>query len=129
MKWKGVLLASAAGLMLSLAAAQPARADHRDDQRKCFDRLQKEEHKLQRDVRKHGWNSRQAQQRRIKLNRMRSQCGGNFWGNGRNDRRDDGWFGRDRRDRDRDWRDDRRRRDDRNRNSRDFWDIYRNRRR
>ncbi len=130
MKWKGVLLASAAGLMLSLAAAQPAQADRNDrgygrddrygrDRDKCFDKVRKEQDKLERDIRKHGWNSRQARNRREKIQRTRYQCADRYgWGRYG---RDDGWWGRDRRDRDRDWRDDDRNRRDRDRNRRPDW--------
>jgi hypothetical protein len=124
MKWKSVLLASAAGLLFSLGGAQSASADHRDDnrndrnQRQCYDKIRKEQDKLERDIRKHGWNSRQAQQRRTKVQRLRSQCGGSFWGRDGRNGRDDGWFGRDRNRRNDDWRDNDRNRRDRDRQNR-----------
>ena len=107
----------------------------------CRERIQREEFKLQRDIRNHGFYSRHAQRQREKIYRLRQQCGESFWGNnGRWDRdhdRDNRW----RRDRDRDhdrddrrsWRNRDRDRDhdrdrDRNRNNW-YWDGHRWRRR
>jgi len=96
-------LAATAGLLLSLAGAQPARADYGHDRRECERRIEKEEYKLEKEIRKHGWRSRQAERQREKLFRLRRECGDrNGWGRndgryGRNgDRRDDRRDGRDR---------------------------------
>ncbi len=91
MKWNKLLWGAAAGLALSLGAAQPAQADHRRDAEKCFRKVQKEEDKLDRDIRKHGWRSRQAHNRREKIARLRQECGARYgWGR-------DGWRDDDRR--------------------------------
>ena len=109
MTGKGLLLAAAAGLAFTLAGAQPARADRYDhDRRDCYRKIDKQEDKLQKEVRRHGWRSRQAQREREKLDRIRYQCGDRY-GWGRNDGR-----------RDRDWRDDNSRRGDNRRWGR--WD-------
>lgn len=113
MSLKRLLLTGAFATAFLFAGANTAEA-HPD--RNCGNRIRSEQNKLERDVRKHGWNSRQAQQRRIKINRLRQQCGGNFWGLWRGDR-DGRW------DRDRD-RDDRRWRNNDRRNDRDRRDRY-----
>ena len=70
----------------------------------CRERIQREEFKLQREIRRHGFYSRQAQNRREKIYRLRQQCGSAFFG--RRDGR--GRWGRDRdRNGRRDWRRDR----------------------
>ena len=107
MKGKGLLLAVVAGFAITLAGAQPARADHRDRERECFRKVDKEQNKLEREIRKHGFYSRQAQRQREKLFRVRNECRG-YGYRGRDDRWD-----RDRRYDREDWRDDRDRRDDR----------------
>lgn len=88
-----VWLAGAAG-----AAAQP-----RNDS--CYRELRKEEEKWERDVRKHGYSSRQAQHRREKIASIRARCEARFF---RDRYRYDAWRDRDRdgrRDRDDRWRD------------------------
>lgn len=132
MKLRGTILTGALAAVFVLAGASTAEA--RDN---CRERIHKEEQKLQRDARKHGWNSRQARNRREKIHSLQRECGGFFgWGNDRGrDRgldRDDDWR---QRDRDRgEWNRDRNRRDrnrgdvnrDRNRRDRDrdgwHWD-------
>ncbi len=112
MKGKGLLLAAVAGIAFTLAGAQPARADHRDRQQECWRKIEKQEHKLEREIRKHGWYSRQARHQREKLAQLRYECGGRYgrgrygdgWGRDR-DWRDDDRYGRDR-----DWRNERDRR-------------------
>lgn len=103
MRFKSWLLAGAAALTFTLAGAQPARADHGHDRRECYRKIEKQEYKLEKEIRKHGYYSRQAQREREKLFRIRRECGRHL-----------GW-GRDGRWRDNDWRDDdwRRRDDDR----------------
>jgi len=89
MKRNGLWLAAVAGFLLSLAGAQPARADYRHDRRECERKIDKEERKLEKEVRKHGWRSRQAERQREKIFRLRRECGfGSGWDrNDRNDRR------------------------------------------
>lgn len=117
MRARLAILGAAAGLMLSLGAGT-AQADRRDD---CWKKINKAELKLNEAIRKHGWRSRQADNRRQELRRAQARCGGFGWWNNRG--RDDNWWGRDRRDRDRDdwrWRDRDRDRDGRwNRGRRD----------
>lgn len=84
MRWKTALGTAAAGLFFSLAGAGAVQAHD-----SCFDRIHKEEHKLQRDVRRHGWDSRQAHNRRVKIDRLRWQCGRSRWRG--DDRWDDRW--------------------------------------
>jgi hypothetical protein len=101
MKLRGLLFTGALATAFLLTGATTAEAHNT-----CLDRIHREEHKLQRDLRRHGWNSRQVQHRRQKIFRLRQQCGSSFFGlNRRNDRRwdrDDDWRWRDRR-HDRDW--------------------------
>jgi hypothetical protein len=91
MKGRHVILATAAGMLMMLGAAQPARADHRDRLDNCYRKVEKEERKLDREVRRHGWHSRQAQHRREKIARLRFTCGGYGW---QRDHRNDGRFAR-----------------------------------
>lgn len=93
MKRKWFLLA-AVGFLFTMAGAQPARADHRYERRECERKIEKQEHKLEREIRRHGFRSRQAQREREKLFHLRRECGFGY-GWGRHDDR-----------RDRDWRDD-----------------------
>jgi hypothetical protein len=99
MRARLAILGAAAGLMLSLGA-DTAEANRRDD---CWKKINKAEHKLNEAIRKHGWRSRQADNRRQELRRVQARCGSSFYGNRG---RTDNWWGRDRRDRDdRSWRD------------------------
>ncbi len=75
MRWKTVFLAAGLGAGVLLAGAGEARADHN-----CWRKIAQEESKLDRDVRKHGWYSRQAEHRRARLHRLRAECGGGFAG-------------------------------------------------
>lgn len=103
MTLRGSLLTGALAGAFLLAGAGTAQAHNT-----CLDRIHREEHKLQRDIRRHGALGRQAQHRREKLFRLRQQCGeSRFFGNRRDrfDRRDRNWDRREDR-----WRD---RRDDR----------------
>jgi hypothetical protein len=84
MNGQALWVAAAAGIAFSLAGAPPARADHRDRQQDCWRKIEKEEHKLHRDTRRHGWFSRQAQHRREKIARLRHECGRrDGWGRNR----------------------------------------------
>ena len=58
--------------VLMLVAAVP-RA-HADERAKCQQRIEKAEGKLNEQVRKHGWNSSQANNSRRELNAEREQC-------------------------------------------------------
>jgi len=123
MRLRGVFLTGALATAFVLAGAGVAEANN------CRDRIQREEYKLQRDIRRHGLFSHQARNRRAKIQRLRRQCGPSIFGwrsdrgHGRWDRDDRRWRNRDRDDRRRD-RDDRRwrnrDRDDR-RHDRDHW--------
>jgi hypothetical protein len=128
MRLGGFFLAGALGAALLLGGATTARADDwgRGRDRQCWNRINREEDKLRRDIRRHGIFSRQAQNRRAKLHRLRQQCGGSFWG-----WRDDRGRGRGRWDHDDDWRWRDRNRNDRWRRDRDdrYWDGRRWRRR
>lgn len=124
MRWKTNLLSAAlsgvmllGGITLLSAAAQA-----RDRDRSCRD-ISREERELQRNIRRHGFFSPQAQHDRRELARMRADCRGDhrgLWrGDGDHDRddrrgwrdRDDRWHDRDRDDR-RGWRHRDRDRDD-----------------
>jgi len=110
MNWKRNLLRAALGgtLMLGAALLPSGTAQARD----CSDRVRSEEIKLRRDIERHGFFSRQAAQRREKLNELRERCAQEnrrrFFGGWDRDR-DGRWHDRDndrdrwRRDRD-DWR-------------------------
>jgi len=126
MKLRGFFLTGALGAAMLFGGVGTAQADHRDRDRQCWNRINREEDKLHRDIRRHGIFSRQAQNRRVKIHRLRQQCGGNFFGWG-----DDRGRGRGRWDRDDDRRWRNRDRDDRGRRDRDnwFWDGRRWRRR
>lgn len=98
MRLKNCLLTATTGALLFLGGA--ATAEARPD-RNCSARINREVNKLEREIRRHGFFSRQAQQRRIKIDRMRQQCGfAGLWGRGRDDRswqrqnRNRGWSGR-----------------------------------
>ena len=101
------------GGVLFLGGAGVAQANDRN----CGERLRNEQYKLERDIRRHGAFSRQAQNRREHILRLRQQCGFGFRGN-RNERWDDrrGW-----RDRDREYRDERRRNERRWENRNRIW--------
>lgn len=122
MRGKGLLLATVAGIAFTLAGAQPARADHRDRQQECWRNIQKQEHKLEKEIRKHGWYSRQARHQREKIARLRHECDGRYgWSRDRDWRDDDRWR-RDRDGRDGGWGDDAWRRDDGHRRRYGRWD-------
>jgi len=58
------------GLLAIGGAMTAARAD--DD---CYRKIDKQEYKLQRDIERHGFNSRQADRDRRELAEMRERCG------------------------------------------------------
>ena len=96
MNLRRTLLAGALVGTFLLFGSVPARAHNT-----CFDRIHREEQKLQRDISRHGYVSRQAQHRRQKLFRLRQQCGTGFfgWQDGRRGRwgNRDAWRWRDNR--------------------------------
>lgn len=65
------MLCAILGASLLAGTATPARAD-RDD--KCRHDMQKAEENLEKAVRKHGERSKQAEQRRRKLEEVRERC-------------------------------------------------------
>lgn len=95
MRWKTSLLGAAlggavllGGILLSGTTAQAAN---------CADRISKQESKLRRDIERHGFFSRQAENDRSKLQSARASCGYGWgrWGSRRGDGdrdRDDGFF-------------------------------------
>lgn len=89
--WKMALLTAAVGGFLLFGAA--GRADAHDFD-KCQRRIDKEEWKLQREINRHGFYSRQAEHQRHELREARERC----W---RDRERWECEHGR--RDRDRDW--------------------------
>ncbi len=100
MSWRASFLRSALGgtLLLGgiLLTTGTAQARDRDDN--CRNRIRSEERELDRNIRRHGYYSRQANHDRRELNSLRNSCHG---GNRRRDRdRDDRWRGRRRLDRD-----------------------------
>ncbi len=81
---KAMLLAVALGGMLLLGGAAPAPARDRDD--KCAQRIHKAEEKLEREIRRHGEQSRQARNRRRELEEVRDRCRGDRDRRDRDDR-------------------------------------------
>ncbi|GEM_PF-1854539 len=107
MNWKTVLRSTAlVGAMLLGGALLPgATAQARD----CYDRIRDQEWKLQRDIERHGYYSRQARHDRHELGELRQSC--RFEGRrdrrwGGDNRQDNRRWGRngDRDDRERQWR-------------------------
>jgi hypothetical protein len=89
-RWKAGLLGVAAALLLfgGATTAQP-RYD-----RNCSARIEREIRKLDRDIRRHGFFSRQAQHRREIIRRLRAECSYPGWRNRRWFRSYDPWDGR-----------------------------------
>ena len=121
MAWKTSLLSMAlsGAVLLGGITLMSTTAQARDRDRGCRD-VSKEERELQRNIRRYGYYSRQAENDRRELARMRADCWRNngnnrgFWrGDGNNDlrrwrNRDGRWHDRDNnRDRDNRWRRDR----------------------
>ena len=71
MDWRRILLAGALGGALLFAGAGVAQAHDRDG---CFERIRREEWRLEREIRRHGYYSRQAQRRRHELFHLRERC-------------------------------------------------------
>ena len=76
------LTAALCGFLL-LGSTAPAQARDRDD--KCAQRIHKAEEKLEKEIRRHGEHSRQAEKRRRELENARRGCRGD---RDRDDRRD-----------------------------------------
>jgi hypothetical protein len=95
MNWRRNLLRAVLGSVVVLGgmtlASVPASADRYSS---CQRKIEKEERELDRQIRRHGYWSRQAQHERQELRNLRARCGG-FYRD-----RDDRQY----RDRDRDWR-------------------------
>ena len=94
--WRGTLLTAALGGAMLLGGtlwpSATAYAHDRDD--KCFERIRRDERKLERDIERHGVFSRQAEHRRHKLRELRERCRFERRHFGRWDRhrdRDDRW--------------------------------------
>ena len=67
-----LLLAPAALSAFLLLVGLPAAVA--DEGHECRERIEKAEAKLEKEVRKHGWRSRQAEKRRADLNAARERC-------------------------------------------------------
>ena len=90
-----LLAAAALSTFLLLGGLPAARADERHEQHECRERMEKAETKLEKEIRKHGRRSRQADKRRADLNAARERCWNQYhrWYSGR----DHNWHN------DRDW--------------------------
>lgn len=95
--WRTALLTTALGGAMVLGGALlPGGTARADD---CYNRVRSEQWKLERDIQRHGYYSRQARHRRERILELRAGC--------RNERRHDRRWDGDRwrhRDRDDDWR-------------------------
>ncbi len=69
--WLGAFVGAALGMLLMGGVAQADPWEHRS----CRARIEREEAKLLRDIRRHGFGSRQVEQRRWKLARLHRECG------------------------------------------------------
>ena len=67
----GLVAVTVCGFLI-LGAAAPAQARHRNG--RCEQRIHRAEEKLEREIHRHGPNSRQAQKRRYDLERARERC-------------------------------------------------------
>ncbi len=73
--WKTVLAGAMLAGALLLGGVSPAQA--RDT---CYERIRRAQWKLERDIERHGYYSRQADHRRRELWKVRQRCGGaNRW--------------------------------------------------
>jgi uncharacterized protein YlxW (UPF0749 family) len=70
-----VLATAMIGAMLTVGGVVPSQAS--DHNNKCEQRVRKAEKNLDKEVKKHGEHSRQAEQRRRDLQQAREQCRGN----------------------------------------------------
>lgn len=69
---KLILLVAELSAVLLLSGAVPAQAHDRDDD--CYRRIHRAEEKLEREIYRHGYYSRQAQHQRHKLQEERERC-------------------------------------------------------
>ena len=92
------LVSTLAGGFLLFSGVTGARADNGDA---CYQKVQNWEQKLDRDIDRHGFNSRQANHDRHELGEQRDSCRrhfGNYWRDRRDNNRDyDRDYNRDRR--------------------------------
>jgi hypothetical protein len=70
---KSLLLGVALSGLMLLGTAGTARADDWRD--RCGERINHEQHELDRAIARHGYDSRQADHERRELNRLRYECG------------------------------------------------------
>lgn len=90
MNARTLLVAAALGSAVFFAGAGSAEAHYgRYDRfdRNCARKISREEDRLQREIRRHGYFSRQARHRRARLAQLYRQCGARGYGWGRDDRR------------------------------------------
>jgi hypothetical protein len=89
--WKRKLLKGllAGTLMLGFGALSGAPAQAADRWSSCRNKRAKIERKLERDIRRHGFRSRQVERDRWDLRQLERSCGG--WGNRDRDRDRDRW--------------------------------------
>jgi hypothetical protein len=71
---KSAVLAAALGGVLLFAGAPATRAQDHGRDEKCEQRIHKAEAKLQKEIARHGEQSRQAEQRRQELEQVRQSC-------------------------------------------------------
>ncbi len=69
------LFAVLLGALVMFGGAGVAKAYDRDRDDACYRRIAKEERELDRAVRRHGYYSRQANDERLELARLQSECG------------------------------------------------------
>ena len=73
--WKATLLRAAlGGAMLLGGALLPGGTAQAQDRHQCFERLRREEWRLERDIERHGFHSRQAQRDRRRIHELRDRC-------------------------------------------------------
>ena len=102
--WRATLLGAAlGGAMLLGGALLPGGTAQAQNQHQCQERLRREEWRLERDIERHGFYSRQAQRDRTRIRELRDRCRferrhGRRWDGDWDERgRHRGWH------RDRDW--------------------------
>jgi len=71
---KFAMLAAALGGVLLFAGAPATRAQDHDRDEKCEQRIHNAEAKLQKEIARHGEQSRQAEKRRHELEQVRQSC-------------------------------------------------------
>ncbi len=92
--WKATLLSAALGTAALLGGVMLSSGTAQARDRDCGAKIRAEERELDRNIRRHGFFSRQANRDRRELNALRARCGNRRWDGDRDDR----W--RDRRGRD-----------------------------